>query len=292
MDGASRAAADPALAAVTTWRYLRLAMIVLVVALLAAVLQEHAKAPGGCWQQSISAYWYTPARGVLVGALIAIGTCLICLKGDTEVQDLLLNLAGICAPVVALVPTPDPGTCGSVLAGTAGRDPQVSNNVTALLTAGGLGLLVVGALTVARLVRRDRQRPGPLAIAGWGVVAAVYAVTLAVFLAARGWFVASGHLVAAGAMFTFIFLTVCLTAVDFRTSRTARRGNRYTWVAVLMALAAGVHVVLIVALHWDHWALSLETTLILLFALFWLLQTVELWNEGLRRRPAPRAELS
>ena len=292
MDGASTAAPDPALAAVKTWRYLRLAMIGLVVALLSAVLYEHAQAPGGCWQESISAYWYTPAQGALVGTLVTIGVCLVCLKGSTEAEDVLLNLAGICAPVVALVPTPDRGGCASVPAAAAGRDAEVANNVTALLVAGGLALAVVGVLTAVGLVRGTRQRPGPTAVAGFAVVTVVYTATLAVFLGARGWFVDHGHVVAAGGMFGLVFLTVCVDAVDFRTSRTARRGNRYTWVAVLMALAAGVHVVLIVALHWDHWALSLETTLILLFALFWLLQTVELWNEGLRRRPAPRAELS
>ena len=38
MDGARRAAPDPALAAVKTWRYLRLAMIGLVAAVVAVVI--------------------------------------------------------------------------------------------------------------------------------------------------------------------------------------------------------------------------------------------------------------
>ncbi|MEU2347834.1 hypothetical protein [Modestobacter sp. NPDC049651] len=285
MDGARRAAPDPALAAVKTWRYLRLAMIVLVAALLAAVLHEHARAPGGCWQPSISAYWYTPAQGALVGALVAIGVCLVCLKSSTEGEDLLLNLAGICAPVVALVPTPDAGGCSSVPAATAGRDAAVATSVTALLAAGGLALGVVGVLTAVRLTRGGRQRPGRTAVVGYAVVTALWAAALGVFLGARGWFVGHGHVVAAGAMFGLVFLTVCLDAVDFRTSRTARRVNRYAWVAAGMAAAAVAHVVLLLTLDWAHWALSLETSLIVLFAVFWVLQTVELWNEGLRRRP-------
>ena len=284
-------APDPALAAVTTWRYLRLAMIGLVVLLLVAVLYEHAHAPGGCWEESISAYWFTPVRSVFVGALVAIGTCLVCLRGETDGQDVLLNLAGVCAPVVALVPTPDPGTCASVLVSAAGRDEAVADNVTALLAAGGLALVGAGVLAVVGLARGTRRRPSAAAVSGFALVTAVYAVALVVFLAARTWFVDGGHVVAAVAMFGCIFLTVCLEAVDFRSSRSARRGNRYAWVAVLMAVAAVVHVVLVVALTWRHWALSLETTLILLFALFWVLQTVELWNQGLRRRPTRTGEV-
>ena len=36
------------------------------------------------------------------------------------------------------------------------------------------------------------------------------------------------------------------------------------------------------ALGWKHWILWIEGTLILLFATFWLVQTKELWERGLR----------
>jgi hypothetical protein len=54
-----------------TYRYLRLSMVIVMVALGASVLlvrREHTY-----FEQSISAYYYTPTRSVFVGALVATG---------------------------------------------------------------------------------------------------------------------------------------------------------------------------------------------------------------------------
>ena len=90
--------------AVRTWHYLRLALVALVLGLVAAVLYEHAQVH--CFQTSISAYWYTPARGYFVAMLLGMSVCLVCLRGSTEAEDILLNFAGMFAPVVAFAPTP------------------------------------------------------------------------------------------------------------------------------------------------------------------------------------------
>jgi hypothetical protein len=37
-------------------------------------------------------------------------------------------------------------------------------------------------------------------------------------------------------------------------------------------------------LGWDYWLLLLEALLILLFGIFWVIQTIELWKPGLRPR--------
>ncbi|MBA3654232.1 MAG: hypothetical protein H0W70_08560 [Actinobacteria bacterium] len=47
-----------------------------------SILLEHHNVVGGCWQTSISAYYYTPVRAVFVGALMAIGLSLIVIKGS------------------------------------------------------------------------------------------------------------------------------------------------------------------------------------------------------------------
>ena len=86
---------DPPMAAVKTYRYLRLAMIALVVGLFACVLYEHSKTRTGCWQTSISAYYYTPVQGFLVAALVTIGVSLVALRGNTDWEDVLLNMAGV-----------------------------------------------------------------------------------------------------------------------------------------------------------------------------------------------------
>jgi len=44
--------------------------------------------------------------------------------------------------------------------------------------------------------------------------------------------------------------------------------------------------------HWAYWKLVLEATLIVLFGVFWVLQTIEPWNVGLRRNPIPAAPVS
>ena len=65
-------------AVLNTYRYLRLAMIAVVVMLFVAVGAQRAAAT--CWQTSISAYYFTAAHSVFVAALCAIGACLIVYK--------------------------------------------------------------------------------------------------------------------------------------------------------------------------------------------------------------------
>lgn len=287
---------DPASEAVKTWRYLRLAMVVLVAGLAASVIYEHFQTATSCWQRSISAYYYTPVQGFLVGALVTVGVSLVAVKGNTDWEDLLLNLAGISAPVVAFVPYPDPGTCGSVLTTPVHRDLNIGNNVTGLLVAGGLGLLVVAVLAL-----RGRWNPGaepltPTARFGFAVTVALYLGTLVVFLFARRWVVDWGHQVAAIAMFGFILLNVGLNALNWRRQPPAQppgqptspwRTNWYAVVAVLMAVAVVGWTLVGLAGHWRYWLIGLESSLIALFAGFWVLQTAELWDRGLRPAPAP-----
>jgi hypothetical protein len=48
--------------AVKTWRYLRVAMVVVVFGLGVSIAYERSKVRPGCFQTSISAYYYTPDR--------------------------------------------------------------------------------------------------------------------------------------------------------------------------------------------------------------------------------------
>jgi len=287
--GRQRSLPDPAIEAVKTWRYLRLAMIVLVVGLTASVLYEHAQAPNGCWQGSLSAYYYTPVRSVFVGTLVAIGVGLIALKGNTDWEDNLLNLAGACAPVVAFVPYGRPGRCGSVLTGTADRNADVANNVVALLTAGGIALLLLAVLTLTGRWNAGGRRLPAAGLVGFGSTVALYVVTAVTFALARPQFTAYGHSVAAGAMFAFIYANVWLNAINLHFAHVQRGRilNRYAVIGILMTAAAAVTAVLALE-HWPYAVLVIETSLIVLFAAFWALQTAELWNQGLRGSAIPR----
>ena len=53
-------------------------------------------------------------------------------------------------------------------------------------------------------------------------------------------------------------------------------------------LAAAV-LVFLVRPYWHQWVFGLEATEIGLFAVFWLRQRIELWQEGLRPPPGPGA---
>lgn len=258
-----------------TWRYLRLAIVVMVVGLAVSIGGEVVN--HDCWQTSISAYFHTPARGFFVGTMVAIGVALVSLRGNNDVEDVLLNLAGGFAPVVALVPTgaQDEPTCNAVPAEEAAR-AHIVNNMTALLAVSFVALVAVFVL----LLLRGNER---LAMAGWGVAALVWLAGLVTFLAEEDWFVSHAHSVAAGLMFACIVAVVFVDAFDFRTTPGSSTRNRYFAIGVAMLASVGAAAFAWKVLDWDYVILGIEAALIALFAFFWLIQTFELWNRGLRR---------
>ncbi|MDP9094607.1 MAG: hypothetical protein M3N95_17135 [Actinomycetota bacterium] len=267
--------------AIRTWRYLRLAMIVLVVGLGVSIGYERWKTHPGCFQTSISAYYYTPVHGFFVGALVATGACLICLKANTYAEDIALNLAGMFAQLVALVPTPYPGSCASVLGTTRDRNVNIANNVFALLAVGLLGLLITGGLLARRLLAQVSLPVRPVMI-GYGIAGAVWLAALLAFELTRGFFVHYAHYAAAILMFIFILVIVAINAIDYQAKSGAPSyRNRYAAVAYAMVLALVV-IGIAGALGWAYWVLAIETSLIILFAVFWTIQTEELWEDGLR----------
>lgn len=140
-----------------TYRYLRIGLIGCGVLLAASVLYEAGANGWSCFQTSISGYYYTPVRAVFVGALLAIGLALIVIKAETW-EDLWLNLAGMMAPVVALVPTRNLGACWSITPEPSpleSVDPPVladwvvrniTNNIWALLITGAVGVIAAYVL--------------------------------------------------------------------------------------------------------------------------------------------------
>ncbi len=162
-----------------TYRYLRIGIIAAVFLLAASVVLERTKVAPACWQTSISAYYYTPARAVFVGALMAIGMSLVVIKGSTPWEDVFLNVAGMLAPVVALVPIGNPGECWSiepeplptVKNSTTGKlelapwvERNIENNIEALLWAGVAALLDCGGHRRHRLRGRCPAGRAPGAV--------------------------------------------------------------------------------------------------------------------------------
>jgi hypothetical protein len=105
---------------------------------------------------SISGYYHTAARNLLVGALVAIGLTLVVYNGFNRLENLALNVAGVAAVGVAFFPCKsDPGaTDGSTTGSWA-------HGVFALIAFGCIGAVAVlfGSDTVRLLSdQRLRQR--------------------------------------------------------------------------------------------------------------------------------------
>jgi hypothetical protein len=141
-------------------------------------------------------------------------------------------------------------------------------------------------------------------VGGYLAALALYVVAGTLFFGARKWFIDNAHTLAAVTMFVFIFLAVLSNAINFHFTRkrmvadqaTARQTgeavdpagevkppkpvNRYLVIAILMAAAA----ILIESGPWfdNYKIIWLESSMITLFAVFWVIQTHELWHYGLR----------
>ena len=278
-----------------TYRFLRLAMVLLVLLLFVSVGLYVASR--GALLQSISASYYTPVRAVFVSPLCAIGTCLIVYQGNTEVEDVLLNGSRFFAFIVAFVPTRPEANC--VPSGIS-QDVQtaIRNNVGALLLLAAVAFAVVMWIQVFVTPAAERELSKGVGIA-IGVSVLAYLVLTGFYLFDRGAFMCHGHDGAALLLFVGIVATVFTNGWGLAHEQGRQDGrpwqqhlwNRYFWGFVLMVASI---VVVVVAGPWQgwlaHWVFWLEALLIGQFGLFWLTQTIELWNEPHRGDP-PRFDV-
>jgi hypothetical protein len=282
--------------AVKTYRYLRIGILCAVVLLGASIAIERLKV-GNCWQTSISAYYYTPVRAIFVGCLIAIGLALIVIKGRTSFEDICLNVAGMFAPVVAVIPTLDVTyQCFSIPPNPLPIEPDgqlapwvvtnIANNFNALLLAGAVGLVV--ATLIALFVNKGLQ--ATVATVDRGTLVSL-AATAVLLLAGRLLFLywdsfpRKAHGYAAIATFAFLIGAVVGKALQHRHRSTKVYLRLYGALALLMPIG-GVFIAC-TRIFGEHTVFALETYEIVLFAIFWIIQTKENWNEGAPREPAP-----
>jgi hypothetical protein len=293
--------------ALRTYRYVRVMIIALTVGLLTAVVVEWATA--GCALGSISAYYYTPAHGLFAGGLIGIGVCLIAIRDQNDLQDGLLNLAGLLGPMVALIPmhlnvgtAADPSRQASCITGaqrisdlrptnvqevafglvTGGRLDAIRNNVFALLVMLALGLVLMGGL-----IWRSRTYPGPSTPTPkwwpcWLAVGMTVGVLL-VYRCAYGFFIERVHFLSAGLMFLAVSLFAIVDGIRARSVQGAsKRGLAY--IALGSGLIAGCLTIILIGRHntWTYTTLTAELWGISLFLAFWIIQTIDLWNHTSR----------
>ncbi|WP_270886933.1 hypothetical protein [Pedococcus sp. 5OH_020] len=274
-----------------TYRYLRLAMVLLVLLLGTSVGIEVVSQ--GHLLQSVSASYYTPVRSVFVASLCAVGACLIVYQGNTDVEDVLLNGSGFFAFIVAFVPTRPEDHC--VASGIAPDvRAAITNNVSALLVLATIAFLVVMGIEVFATPPSERALSPDSGIAILVSVLAFLGLA-AYFLFDRDGFMCHGHTTSALLLFLGIVAVVLVNGLGLARSQAREDGhpwrehlwNRYFWGFVLMVASIVVIVVTGPWLGWlDNWVFWLEGALITQFATFWLTQTIELWREP-RRTDTP-----
>jgi hypothetical protein len=267
-----------------TYRYVRLGIIGAVFAIFVALV-AYGTTVG--WPTSISALYYTPANTVFVGSLFAVSLGLLALSGHS-VEQALLDLAGVVAPLIAIVPTAigDNDVPGMVT-GCPGDVPCVPDYFLPAIGIGMVTFAVVGGAGVVlavilALVQRTISRGLLLAIA----------VAAAIILGMTLWwaldpasFVPSAHLVATIALLGFMALASIAAA-------SASDAGSYRAVYAVIAILIVVTLLFILAVTLFHLGgvdlvevtgapliLIGEVIALGLFAMFWLAQTAQKWEE-------------
>lgn len=138
---------------VETYFVLRLVIAIGAMILPVGLIVWATTAPSVSMQNSISAFYYTPARGLFVGVVVAIGVALMAYRGYTRGENILLNTAGTLAIVVALVPTVDPALPGQ----NAGNIVHAVAALAFFILA-ALSIVFYGHETVSDLPSRSLRR--------------------------------------------------------------------------------------------------------------------------------------
>lgn len=274
----------------STYRHLRLAMVFVLALLLVAVAQTAlTAAPGLCFEGSISAYYFTSARAVFIGALCALGAGLIVYRGNTDLEDVALNISGALAFVVAFVPTLVPSDmgvrCSASNVPTADQlDRAVNSNMVAYF------VVAVPTLIIATVLTRRSPMASRTLWAGQALMAFGLGVGIVCFALWPEGFRDQAHSAAAILTFVGILVVVGLNAWGAMVARPLTGGARYGTAYIAIAALMFVSFVVIGGIHlalsdWRHGVLVIEATLLLEFLAFWLVQTVELWRDTTRPLP-------
>ncbi len=256
---------------------------------------------------SVSATFYTPIQTIFTGTLILVGLALVAVKGRPGWENTLLDVAGVLIPMVAFVPTPiQDTTCVP-----AGKDcvplplvEGVSLNVGAYLV---LGMVALGYLWLRRLLEgTNNEWDGPTT-RGIATVTGVWLLVAAIFFFARPQFLQFAHYASAISFFVILGVVVFINAsytapVDPAIDKPASwyRGwyRAIAWLMVAFALFGVVVFLVTGTQNFVYTETSrpfpvifwVEVVLLTLFVLYWVLQTVELWNQTVPdSAPAPEA---
>jgi hypothetical protein len=275
------------------YRDLRIGSGVTLAMLAVAVFIERGMAT--CWQGALSEYYYTSAHSIFIAALLGTATLFFVYRGSSDTEDALLTLAGVAAMIAALVPQVRPIVCGPYgVPKEFDVEALVRPNVWAVVVA-----LVLGwSLTFWQQKRhpggqQTRTLGGTLALYFLRLVVAVGLIGLIFF---RPQFLHYAHGAAGVLMLSAFILTV------FSTSYLAGKETdppalpifrRFYWIISRTMLVTLIGVLLLHRFHPDWignvWITVLEGSLILEFAAYWVVQSIDLWNTPDRSDRIPTA---
>jgi hypothetical protein len=297
------AAADsPATTPQKTHRYLRLSLVLIVFTLLVSVALQSIVIT---WEPlivgwhpltSISHAFYTPARDIFVGALIAASVVLLALSGRSRATT-LLDVCAVFAPLIAIVPTglADSRAIGHLTCpGTADCIPSASIG-TAKAGIAVYAIVVVAVVVTMAAIRRRTRTPNRSArlVSVIAIITAVVVVALAFWPALNEhfpfnfWPVHSIHF-AVTLVFFGVFAAVPILYAGGplepgEAPPTPRQRSIYRWIAGLLIADL---VLLVVALLFRQAfgetpvVLFGEAVALILFAAFWWVQTIQRWNDA------------
>jgi hypothetical protein len=288
------------------WLLILLPLLLLVVTTLSALQQ-------GELETSISSYYGGPVRDVFVGVLVAAAACLVAYRGSSVLEDHTLNAAGFYAVFVAMVPNSLEEILAELASGRGSLDITPSDYVWSMriaLTA----VLALCALLACRELR-DARRLARLwrSSARNRVFVVTTALVLVGFLALAvlqlwvptpeqvrmdGVGPLRVHDLAAVLLIGALAVAVwshafpeAVARMEGRGVAAADRSHRWAYRVILLLMVPGAPVV--AGATWllaaDHVVIVLEWWEILLFCVFWVLQTLRvgalLRDEG---GPGPR----
>ncbi|MYR08696.1 hypothetical protein GTV32_21345 [Gordonia sp. SID5947] len=259
---------------IDTYRNIRVGLVSLVLMLGVAIAVDSIEA--GRIESSISRYYYTSVHAVFIGALCATGAMLMAYKGRSEVEDVLLNYAGFLAFLVAFIPTP----VGSPPPGFTSPD-WVRWNVWAAFAATAAGLVLWFVFGRLRGYASSPHRTWAGIVArGLGVLAVI--LVLVRLSGHWTWIPGSTHDVAAVSMFIGLILVVFFNGLAALADRGADDVHSwYPWAYAVIAAVMALTLLGIICVHSasQSWVFWVEVALLAEFATFWVVQTLELWDD-------------
>jgi NADH:ubiquinone oxidoreductase subunit 6 (subunit J) len=217
---------------------------------------------------------------------------LIVYKGSKDSEDVLLNLAGTLAFFVAFVPIklPEHPACQQILPTADDKWNAIRNNIGAVIVALAVAF---GIIAFVYLVDKDSRAETSKWCNRLRVLSAIILACFSgAFLFNPEQFEAVAHWVAAILIFVMIGAVVFINAYlvknqDKQDPITRERFHRWYRVIAWAMVGSVIGALIVAAMgmssqpHGDAWNIpvfALEAALLLEFAVFWALQTVELWN--------------